>query len=143
MAKSNGSPEHARAESHPKPPFPARKLEKPGLESELKPRPRYEAPTYKPAGKLDGKRALITGGDSGIGRAVAVMFAREGADVAINYLPEEQTDAEETQAAIVAEGKRCILLPGDIADPELCKSLVADTVEELGGIDILGSDAYY
>ena len=141
MAKSNGSTEHARTESHPKPPFPAKKLEKPGLESDLEPRPRYEAPTYKPAGKLEGKRALITGGDSGIGRAVALIFAREGADVAINYLPEEQLDAEETQAAIMAEGKQCVLLPGDLGDPELCKSLVADTVEELGGIDILVSNA--
>jgi NAD(P)-dependent dehydrogenase (short-subunit alcohol dehydrogenase family) len=141
MAKSNGSTEHARTESHPKPPFPAKKLEKPGLESELEPRPRYEAPTYKPAGKLEGKRALITGGDSGIGRAVALIFAREGADIAINYLPDEQLDAEETQAAILAEGKQCILLPGDLGDPAVCKSLVDDTVEELGGIDILVSNA--
>ncbi|MDQ3336078.1 MAG: SDR family oxidoreductase [Myxococcota bacterium] len=138
---SHGSPEHARTESHPRPPFPAQKLGKPGLESELDPKPRYEAPTYKPAGKLDGKRALITGGDSGIGRAVAVMFAREGADVSINYLAAEQEDAEETKAAVEAVGKRCILLPGDLFDAELCKRLVDETVDQLGGIDILVSNA--
>ena len=141
MAKNGSNPEHARTESQPRPPFPAKKLDKPGLEHELDPKPRYEAPTYKPAGKLDGKRALITGGDSGIGRAVAVMFAREGADIAINYLPEEQEDAVETKEAIEAVGKRCILLPGDLVDPELCKSLVEDTVKQLGGIHILVSNA--
>jgi NAD(P)-dependent dehydrogenase (short-subunit alcohol dehydrogenase family) len=138
---SNGSIEHQRTESHPKPPFPEKKLEKPGLETELEPKPRYEAPTYKAAGKLDGRRALITGGDSGIGRAVAVIFAREGADVAINYLPDEQEDAEETKRAVEAVGKRCILLPGDLVDPALCKSLVKDTVAKLGGLDILVSNA--
>lgn len=141
MPRSNGSPEHQRTESQPRPPFPAKKLDKPGLETELEPKPRYEAPTYKPAGKLDGKRALITGGDSGIGRAVALIFAREGADVVINYLPEEQEDAEETKRAVEAAGKRCVLLPGDLVDPELCKSLVEQTVKQLGGIDILVSNA--
>jgi len=143
MAKTNGhgSMEHARAESHPKPPFPAKKLDKPGLEADLEPKPRYEAPTYKAAGKLAGKRALITGGDSGIGRAVALLFAREGADVAINYLPDEQPDAEETRRAVEEVGKKCILLPGDLVDPKLCANLVAQTIQQLGGIDILVSNA--
>jgi NAD(P)-dependent dehydrogenase (short-subunit alcohol dehydrogenase family) len=130
-----------RTESHPKPPFPAEKLAKPGLEAELEPKPRYAAPMYKPAGKLAGKRALITGGDSGIGRAVALMFAREGADVAINFLPAEQVDAEETKRAIEEVGKRCILLPGDLVEEATCKRLVAEAVEQLGGIDILVSNA--
>lgn len=137
----NGTSEHERTESQPKPPFPAKKLDKPGLESELEPKPRYEAPTYKPAGKLDGKRALITGGDSGIGRAVAVMFAREGADVAINYLPAEQEDAEHTKAAVEEVGKRCFLIPGDLVDSAFCKELVEKTVKQLGGLDILVSNA--
>jgi NAD(P)-dependent dehydrogenase (short-subunit alcohol dehydrogenase family) len=125
----------------PMPPFPAKKLEKPGLESELKPRPRYEAPRYKAADKLAGRRALITGGDSGIGRAVAVLFAREGADVAIAYLPEEQGDAEETKQAVEREGRRCVLLPGDLGDAAYCKELVERTVKELGGLDLLVSNA--
>jgi NAD(P)-dependent dehydrogenase (short-subunit alcohol dehydrogenase family) len=129
------------ADSQPKPPFPPQHLEKPGLESELEPAPRYEAPTYRAADKLHGKRALITGGDSGIGRAVAVLFAREGADVAINYLESEQSDAEQTKRAVEAEGRRCVLLPGDLTDPQVCRDLVERTVQELGGLDILVSNA--
>jgi NAD(P)-dependent dehydrogenase (short-subunit alcohol dehydrogenase family) len=125
----------------PKPPFPPQHLDKPGLESELKPRPKYEAAAYKPAGKLAGKRALITGGDSGIGRAVAVLFAREGADVAINYLPDEQTDAEQTKRAVEAAGKKCVLLPGDLTEARFCSELVARAVAELGGLDVLVSNA--
>ncbi len=125
----------------PKPPFPKQHQDKPGLESELKPRPRYEAERYKPAGKLDGKSALVTGGDSGIGRAVAVLYAREGADVAIAYLPEEQSDAEETRDAIELEGRRCLLLPGDLTDGAYCDRIVDDTVKHFGKIDILVSNA--
>jgi NAD(P)-dependent dehydrogenase (short-subunit alcohol dehydrogenase family) len=127
--------------SQPKPPFPEQKPAKPGLEAELKPKPKYQAPAYKAAGKLEGKRALITGGDSGIGRAVAVLFAREGADVVINFLAEEQSDAEATKRAVEKEGRRCVLVAGDLTDAAFCKQLVARAVKELGGLDILVSNA--
>ena len=129
------------ADQEPKPPFPRQHQHAPGLESKLKPRPRYEAASYKPAGKLEGKVALVTGGDSGIGRAVAVLYAREGADVAINYLPEEQSDADETKAAIEQEGRRCLQLPGDLTDAQMCEDLVKETVAELGKLDVLVSNA--
>lgn len=132
---------HAHTKQQPRPPFPEQKLDQPGLESQLEPRPRYQAPTYKAAGKLIGKKALITGGDSGIGRAVAVLFAREGADVVINYLPEEQSDADETRAAVEKEGRRCVGIPGDLTDAEFCRELVERTVDELGGLDLLVSNA--
>src|SRR4051812_47762519 len=128
-------------ESEPKPPFPAKKLDKPGIEAELDPKPRYEAPQYKAAGKLEGKVALITGGDSGIGRAVAVLYAREGADVAITALPAERQDAEETRNAVTAEGRRCVIVAGDLVDPEICRKAVEQTVVELGRLDILVSNA--
>jgi NAD(P)-dependent dehydrogenase (short-subunit alcohol dehydrogenase family) len=128
-------------QSEPKPPFPAQKLDKPGLEAELEPRPRYRAPRYKPAGKLEGKVALVTGGDSGIGRAVAVIYAREGADVAITALPEEKGDAAETRRAIESEGRRCIVIEGDLTDPEVCIDAVERTVAELGQLDILVHNA--
>jgi NAD(P)-dependent dehydrogenase (short-subunit alcohol dehydrogenase family) len=127
----------------PKPPFPRQHQEKPGLESKLKPRPRYTAPLYKASGKLEDKVALITGGDSGIGRAVAVLYARESADVAIVYLPQEQSDAEETRRAVEAEGRRCLLLPGDVSQPQFCRRAVARTVREFGKLDILVNNAAY
>ena len=129
--------------NEPKPPFPEQHHEKPGLESELKPRPRYQAAQYKPAGKLRDKVALITGGDSGIGRAVAVMYAREGADVAIVYLPVEQSDAEETLRAVEAAGRRALLLPGDVRDAQFCRSAVEAAVKEFGGLDILVNNAAF
>ena len=127
----------------PRPPFPEQHQDSPGLESELRPKPRFEAPEYKAAGKLEGKVALITGGDSGIGRAVAVLFAREGADVAINYLDEEQSDAEETKQAVEEEGAECLLLPGDLSDARTCDDLVEKTVEHFGQLDVLVSNAAY
>jgi len=99
------------------------------------------APSYRAAGKLQGKAALITGGDSGIGRAVAVIYAREGADVALVYLPEEQSDAQATCDVIESLGRRCVMLPGDLTEPEFCEAVVAATVREFGGIDILVSNA--
>ncbi len=127
--------------SEPTPPFPGRKLEKPGIEAELEPRPKYAAPRYKPANKLEDKVALITGGDSGIGRAVAVLYAREGADVAITALPAERRDAEETKRAIEAEGRRCHVLYGDLTQLEFCQRAIDETVAELGQLDVLVSNA--
>jgi len=127
----------------PKPPFPAQHQKRPGLESKMVPRPEFEAPDYKGSGKLDGCVSLITGGDSGIGRAVAVLYAREGADVAIVYLPEEQSDAEVTESAVVAEGRRCLLIPGDVTDSTFCESAVQATVDAFGGIDILVNNAAF
>jgi NAD(P)-dependent dehydrogenase (short-subunit alcohol dehydrogenase family) len=127
--------------SEPKPPFPARKQQQPGLEADLRPKPRYKASRYKPADKLTGKIALVTGGDSGIGRAVAYLFAREGADVAITYLPEERRDADETRAAIEGEGRRCLTIEGDLTDAAFCRDVVERTVAELGQLDILVSNA--
>jgi NAD(P)-dependent dehydrogenase (short-subunit alcohol dehydrogenase family) len=127
----------------PKPPFKPQHQPRPGLESKMTPQPRFEAPDYKGSGKLDGRAALITGGDSGIGRAVAVLYAREGADVAIVYLPEEQSDAEVTESAVVAEGRRCLLVPGDVRDPDFCEAAVHATVDAFGFIDILVNNAAY
>ena len=125
----------------PKPPFPEQHQASPGLESKLVPRPRHAAEAYKAAGKLAGKIALITGGDSGIGRAVALLYAREGAKVAINYLPEEQPDAEHTRRHVEENGGRCELIPGDLRDARFCDELVESTVRALGGLDILVSNA--
>ena len=133
----------SKQRSKPKSPLPAQRQLKPGLESEMTPRPQYEAPGYRGSGKLQDKVALITGGDSGIGRAVAVLFAREGADIAILYLPAEQSDAEETKAAIEAEGRRGLLLPGDVSDPKFCKKAVERTVKTFGKLDILVNNAAY
>jgi len=133
----------SQAEEYPKSPMPAQKQEGPGLESEMTPRPEYRAPDYKGAGKLRDKVALITGGDSGIGRAVAVLFAREGADVAIVYLPAEQPDAEESRSAVEAEGRRALLIPGDVTGPEFCREAVERTVRELGRLNVLVNNAAY
>ncbi len=131
----------AEVQQEPKSPMPAQKQEGPGLESEMTPRPQYMAPLYKGSGKLRDKVALITGGDSGIGRAVAVLYAREGADVAIVYLPAEQADAEETKSAVEGEGREALLIPGDLADSSFCRKAVADTVEHFGKLDILVNNA--
>ena len=128
--------------NYPEPPLPKQHLEKPGLERDLEPRPEYEAPEYLGSSKLEDKVALVTGGDSGIGRAVAVLFAREGADVAIVYL-DEDVDAEETRRAVEAEGRRALLIPGDVTDPEFCREAVETTVRELDQLDILVNNAAF
>jgi NAD(P)-dependent dehydrogenase (short-subunit alcohol dehydrogenase family) len=109
----------------------------------MTPRPRYLAPGYRGADKLAGQVALITGGDSGIGRAVAVLYAREGADVAIVYLADEEVDARETQRAVQAEGRRCVLLPGDVSNSAFCEAAVDETVEQLGRLDVLVNNAAF
>lgn len=137
------SPESMSAEEQPAPPFPPQQQRKPGLESELRPRPRYSAKSYKGAGKLLQRTALITGGDSGIGRAVAVLFAREGANVALTFLPQESTDAQETAEAVQDEGRQVLQLPGNIEDPHFCRSAVAQTIHNFGRLDILVNNAAY
>ena len=132
----------AGARAYPEPPLPAQHLAKPGRERDLELAPMYEAPSYKGSDKLLDMVALITGGDSGIGRAVAVLFAREGADVAIAYLDEDE-DAEETKRAVENEGRRCISLSGDVADAEFCRFAVQTTVEKLGKLDILVNNAAF
>jgi len=122
--------------------FPEQHLEKPGIEADLKLAPMYEAPGYKGSEKLKGMAAIITGGDSGIGRAVAVLFAREGADVAVTYLDEE-ADAEATKRAVEQEGGCCILLSGDVADTEFCRAAVEMTVKAFGRLDILVNNAAF
>ncbi|EPO7753637.1 SDR family oxidoreductase [Klebsiella pneumoniae] len=128
-------------ETAPRPEFPEQEQTPPGLDAEMEPSPDHGETSYTGSGRLAGKKALITGGDSGIGRAVAIAFAREGADVAINYLPEEQKDADEVIALIKAEGRTAVALPGDIRSESFCQSLVADAVEQLGGLSILVNNA--
>ncbi len=127
---------------YPKPPFPAQDLNQPGIEKEMEPKPCYEAPNYLPAGKLKGKIALITGGDSGIGRAVAFLYAREGADIAIVYLSERE-DAKEIKSEIEQLGQKVLLMEGNISDPEFCEKAIEDTVAKFGKIDILVNNAAY
>jgi len=122
---------------YPGPPFPRQPQPVPGLASEMDPRPDHGETSYVGAGRLKGRKALITGGDSGIGRAVAIAFAREGADVAISHLAAEQPDAAEVIGLIEAEGRTAVDLPGDITDETWCRELVAQAVEKLGGLDIL------
>ncbi|GGK34718.1 SDR family oxidoreductase [Nocardia camponoti] len=120
---------------YPAPPFPEQPQPWPGLQSKMRPIPDCGETSYRGSGRLAGQRALITGGDSGIGRAVAIAFAREGADVAINYLPAEQSDADEVLNLIRDAGRTAVGLPGDIREEAFCKQLVADAVTQLGGID--------
>jgi NAD(P)-dependent dehydrogenase (short-subunit alcohol dehydrogenase family) len=125
----------------PVPPFAAQHQPGVGLEKDLEPPPRYRAERYKAAGKLEGRVALVTGGDSGIGRAVAYLYAREGADVAINYLPEEEADAEVTRAEVESTGRHCLLLPGNLASKATCRDVVRKAVDHFGKLDILVSNA--
>jgi NAD(P)-dependent dehydrogenase (short-subunit alcohol dehydrogenase family) len=126
---------------YPQPPFPAQSQEWPGLVSKMTPRPDHGEKSYQGSGRLTGRKALLTGGDSGMGRAAAIAFAREGADVVINYLPQEESDAQEVLQLIHAAGRKGWGLPGDIREEEFCKKLVADAVGHLGGLDILVSNA--
>src|SRR2546423_8782939 len=135
--RSTGETPEIHQLKEPRSPMPAQHQRKPGREAKMTPRPRYTAPFYKGADKLRRKVALITGGDSGIGRAVAVLFAREGADVAFTHLPEEESDAEETLRAIKEEGSTGLSISGDIRDPEFSRRAVRQTLAKLGKLDIL------
>ena len=128
-------------EQFPKPPFPKQPQPAPGLQARMDPKPDHGETSYIGHGRLEGRKALITGGDSGIGRATAIAFAREGADVAIVYLPSEEPDAREVIGLIEAEGRKAVAIPGDIKDQAFCKDLVETAVEGLGGLDILVNNA--
>lgn len=129
------------ADKYPKPPFKKQSQAWPGLASKMDPRPDHGERSYRGSGRLAGRKALITGGDSGMGRAAAIAFAREGADVAINYYPTEEPDAQEVMALIRAEGRNGIAIPGDIRDEEFCRELVRRAIDGLGGLDILVNNA--
>jgi NAD(P)-dependent dehydrogenase (short-subunit alcohol dehydrogenase family) len=129
-------------EKHPKPTYPSQKQEVPGIESEMDPKPDYGEKSYKGSGKLEGKAAVITGGDSGIGRAVALAYAREGADILISYLSEE-SDAEETAKAVEDAGRRCVKVPGNISEEAHCKAIIDRAVKEFGKVDILVNNAAF
>jgi NAD(P)-dependent dehydrogenase (short-subunit alcohol dehydrogenase family) len=126
---------------YPRPPFPEQHQPWPGLVSKMQPRPDHGETSYRGAGRLKGRKALITGGDSGMGRAAAIAYAREGADVAINFHPDEQPDADEVIAIIREAGQKAIAIPGDIRSESFCRELVARAVRELGSLDILVSNA--
>jgi NAD(P)-dependent dehydrogenase (short-subunit alcohol dehydrogenase family) len=143
-SKETTSPDVTLADpvtEYPQPPFPKQQQSWPGLASKMDPRPDHGEKSYKGSGRLAGRKALITGGDSGIGRAAAIAFAREGADVAINYLPAEEPDAREVVELIRAEKRKAVAIPGDIKDEAFCNKLVATAVEQLGGLDILVNNA--
>jgi len=127
--------------AYPRPPFPEQQQEWPGLASRMQPQPDHGERSYVGSGRLAGRKALLTGGDSGIGRAAAIAFAREGADVAISYLPAEEEDAREVLQIIRKENRKAVALPGDIRDEAFCQQLVATAVKELGGLDILVNNA--
>src|SRR6201988_730804 len=126
---------------YPKPPFKEQSQPWPDLASKMDPRPDHGERMYKGSGRLAGRKALITGGDSGMGRAAAIAFAREGADVAINYFPTEQPDADEVIAVIKDAGSKGVALPGDLRDESFCKKLVQDAISQLGGLDIVVCNA--
>lgn len=144
-SQTRSGPAHAAATSglqdpttkFPKPPFRRQEQPWPGLASRMDPRPDHGETSYRGSGRLNGRKALITGGDSGMGRAAAIAFAREGADVAINYLPEEEEDARQVMELIAAAGRRGVALPGDIRTEDFCRQLVEDSARQLGGLDIL------
>jgi NAD(P)-dependent dehydrogenase (short-subunit alcohol dehydrogenase family) len=140
--KSDSGAAQTGERGYPVPPFPPQHQRKPGMESALDPAPMYDAPHYEGSEKLRDMVALITGGDSGIGRAVAVFYAREGADISIVYL-NEHADAEETKRAVEHEGRRCLLIAGDVSDPAFCKAAVEQTRREFGKLDILVNNAAF
>jgi NAD(P)-dependent dehydrogenase (short-subunit alcohol dehydrogenase family) len=139
-AQSKGGKQDPRSK-YPKPPFEAQSQPWPGLAGKMDPRPDHGESSYVGSGRLRGRKALITGGDSGMGRAAAIAFAREGADVAINYLPAEESDARDVVGLIRAAGQKAVAIPGDLRDAAFCRSLVEDAVRQLGGLDILVSNA--
>ena len=140
-AASAAKPLQDPTTKYPRPPFPRQTQPWPGLAGKMDPKPDHGEASYKGSGRLAGRKALITGGDSGMGRAAAIAYAREGADVAINYLPDEEPDAREVIDLIKAAGRKGIALPGDLRDATFCRSLVENAVRQLGGLDILVSNA--
>jgi hypothetical protein len=126
---------------YPEPPFPKQPQPAPGLAAEMRPKPDHGETSYRGSGKLEGRKALVTGADSGIGRAAAIAFAREGADVALVYLPEEQEDADEVIQLIEKAGRKAVAIPGDIKDESFCRELVETAVAAMGGLDILVNNA--
>jgi NAD(P)-dependent dehydrogenase (short-subunit alcohol dehydrogenase family) len=126
---------------YPRPPFPKQPQPAPGLDREMDPIPDHGEKSYKGSGRLESRKALITGGDSGIGRAVAIAYMREGASVAINYLPEEQADVDDLKKVFEKDGKELICIPGDVTNQDFCKQLVEEAVKQLGGLDIIVSNA--
>lgn len=126
---------------YPKPPFKEQLQPWPGLAAKMKPRPDHGEKSYIGSGRLAGRKALITGGDSGLGRAAAIAYAREGADVAINYLPQEEADAKEVIQLVKAAGRKAVAIPGDLRTPDFCRQMVEEAVKQLGGLDILVNNA--
>ena len=141
-SKKEDEPPQTGAREYPIPPFAKQHQPKPGLEEALDPAPMYDAPYYKGSGKLEGKVAIVTGGDSGIGRSVAVLFAREGAEVAVIYLSEDE-DAEETRLAVADEGKECLLISGDITRRDFCRDAIRQVVDRFGRLDVLVNNAAF
>lgn len=139
--QSGSNPIQNPVDKYPKPPFKSQSQPWPGLCSKMEPRPDHGEKSYKGSGRLQGRKALISGGDSGMGRAAAIAYAREGADVAINYLPEEEQDAQEVMALIREAGQKAIAIPGDLRKDEFCIRLIEDAAQQLGGLDILVNNA--
>jgi NAD(P)-dependent dehydrogenase (short-subunit alcohol dehydrogenase family) len=142
-AEDRVGPSSGGGDERPVPPFPPQQQTRPGLQSRMRPQPQSAAPDYVGAGRLQDQVAIVTGGDSGIGRATCVLFAREGASLAITYLPEEQSDAEATADLVAREGQRCLLLPGDLQDRAFCDRVVRDAVRHYGRLDVLVNNAAY
>lgn len=141
MTRGKSQSPTSAAMREPVPPFPAQKLDQPGLESELDPSPRWRAPRYRAAKKLEGQVAIVTGGDSGIGRAISYLYAREGADVVIVCLPGEQSDARITHDAIEAEGRSCMVITGDLTVAAFCDEVIKKTMKKFDRIDLLVHNA--